>query len=116
MSTISSQLLVTSSAITEDLYRTFFKRSASDKELVFVGRMAVLVIALVGCALAFKQNDTILALVGYAWAGFGSSFGPAILLLILETYDEVGRTCWYDFWCRYSHYLDSIQILKRILI
>ena len=47
MSTISSQLLVTSSAITEDLYRTFFKRSASDKELVFVGRMAVLVIALV---------------------------------------------------------------------
>ncbi|MFE9079799.1 sodium/proline symporter PutP [Bacillus mobilis] len=80
MSTISSQLLVTSSAITEDLYRTFFKRSASDKELVFVGRMAVLVIALVGCALAFKQNDTILALVGYAWAGFGSSFGPAILL------------------------------------
>ena len=74
MSTISSQLLVTSSAVTEDLYRTFFKRSASDKELVFVGRMAVLVIALVGCALAFKQNDTILALVGYAWAGFGSSF------------------------------------------
>ncbi len=49
MSTISSQLLVTSSAVTEDLYRTFFKRSASDKELVFVGRMAVLVIALVGC-------------------------------------------------------------------
>ena len=80
MSTISSQLLVTSSAVTEDLYRTFFKRSASDKELVFVGRMAVLVITLVGCALAFKQNDTILALVGYAWAGFGSSFGPAILL------------------------------------
>ena len=74
MSTISSQLLVTSSAVTEDLYRTFFKRDASDKELVFVGRMAVLVIALIGCALALKQNDTILALVGYAWAGFGSSF------------------------------------------
>ncbi|MDM5153875.1 sodium/proline symporter PutP [Bacillus sp. DX1.1] len=80
MSTISSQLLVTSSAITEDLYRTFFKRSASDRELVFVGRMAVLVIALIGCGLAFKQNDTILALVGYAWAGFGSSFGPVVLL------------------------------------
>ncbi len=80
MSTISSQLLVTSSAVTEDLYRTFFKRSASDKELVFVGRMAVLIIALIGCGLAYKQNDTILALVGYAWAGFGSSFGPAILL------------------------------------
>ncbi|CAM4095976.1 proline:sodium symporter PutP [Bacillus manliponensis] len=80
MSTISSQLLVTSSAVTEDLYRTFFKRSASDRELVFVGRMAVLGVALIGIALAFKQNDTILALVGYAWAGFGSSFGPVILL------------------------------------
>ncbi|MDZ5606249.1 sodium/proline symporter PutP [Bacillus pseudomycoides] len=80
MSTISSQLLVTSSAVTEDLYRTFFKRSASDRELVFVGRMAVLVIALIGCGLAFKQNDTILSLVGYAWAGFGSSFGPVVLL------------------------------------
>ncbi|PEI92494.1 sodium/proline symporter PutP [Bacillus pseudomycoides] len=80
MSTISSQLLVTSSAVTEDIYRTFFKRSASDRELVFVGRMAVLVIALIGCGLAFKQNDTILALVGYAWAGFGSSFGPVVLL------------------------------------
>lgn len=42
--------------------------------------MAVLVIALIGCGLAFKQNDTILALVGYAWAGFGSSFGPVVLL------------------------------------
>ncbi|MEN1935682.1 sodium/proline symporter PutP [Paenibacillus sp. 102] len=80
MSTISSQLLVTSSAVTEDIYRTFFKRSASDRELVFVGRMAVLVIALIGCGLALKQNDTILALVGYAWAGFGSSFGPVVLL------------------------------------
>ena len=97
MSTISSQLLVTSSAVTEDLYRTFFKRSASDKELVFVGRMAVLVIALVGCALAFKQNDTILALVGYAWAGFGSSFTCYFIKLILEAYDEMGRACWYDF-------------------
>ncbi|WP_242221240.1 sodium/proline symporter PutP [Bacillus cereus group sp. BfR-BA-01380] len=80
MSTISSQLLVTSSAVTEDLYRTFFRRSATDRELVFVGRMAVLLIALIASGLAFKQNDSILALVGYAWAGFGSSFGPVILL------------------------------------
>ncbi|MGR5874482.1 hypothetical protein ACT7DH_09765 [Bacillus pacificus] len=56
--------------------------------------------------LAFKQNDTILALVGYAWAGFGSSFGPAILLSpILETF----MTKWAHLlvWisgCRYSHY------------
>jgi sodium/proline symporter len=80
MSTISSQLLVTSSALTEDLYRTFFRRSATDKELVLIGRLAVLTVALVSISLAYKQNDTILALVGYAWAGFGSSFGPVILL------------------------------------
>jgi sodium/proline symporter len=80
MSTISSQLLVTSSSLTEDLYKVLFRRSASDKELVFVGRLSVLIVALVAAALAFQQNDTILSLVGYAWAGFGASFGPVILL------------------------------------
>ncbi|MED5052496.1 sodium/proline symporter [Anoxybacillus sp. UARK-01] len=80
MSTISSQLLVTSSSLTEDLYKVWFRRSASDKELVLIGRLAVLFVSLVAAALAFKQNDTILRLVGYAWAGFGSSFGPVILL------------------------------------
>jgi sodium/proline symporter len=80
MSTISSQLLVTSSSLTEDLYKVLFRRSASDKELVFVGRLSVLIVSLVAAALAYQQNDTILRLVGYAWAGFGASFGPVILL------------------------------------
>ncbi|MBO9128614.1 sodium/proline symporter PutP [Bacillus sp. 165] len=80
MSTISSQLLVTASAITEDVYRTFFRRSASDKELVLIGRLSVLIVSLVAILLAYKQNDTILSLVGYAWAGFGSAFGPVVLL------------------------------------
>jgi sodium/proline symporter len=80
MSTISSQLLVTSSSLTEDLYKVVFRRSASDKELIFVGRLSVLIVALVASALAYTKNDTILNLVGYAWAGFGASFGPVILL------------------------------------
>ncbi|ABO68721.1 MULTISPECIES: sodium/proline symporter PutP [Geobacillus] len=80
MSTISSQLLVTSSSLTEDLYKVLFRRSASDKELVLVGRLSVLVVAIVATALAYTKNDTILNLVGYAWAGFGASFGPVILL------------------------------------
>ncbi|EIT87396.1 hypothetical protein A374_00440 [Fictibacillus macauensis ZFHKF-1] len=79
MSTISSQLLVTASAVTEDFYKGFFKRSASDKELVFVGRLAVLVVALIALVMALNPNDTILTLVGYAWAGFGAAFGPIIL-------------------------------------
>jgi solute:Na+ symporter, SSS family len=80
MSTISSQLLVTSSALTEDFYRTFLKKEASDKELVFIGRLSVLIVAVVSLALSLTPNDTILNLVGNAWAGFGSAFGPAILL------------------------------------
>ncbi|HEX3015289.1 MAG TPA: sodium:proline symporter, partial [Desulfobacteria bacterium] len=80
MSTISSQLLVTSSSLTQDLYKLFFRRSATDKELVLVGRLCVLIVSVVAVFLAYNRNQTILALVGYAWAGFGSSFGPVILL------------------------------------
>ncbi|OCA84750.1 sodium/proline symporter PutP [Pradoshia sp. D12] len=80
MSTISSQLLVTSSSLTEDIYKTFFRRSASDRELVFLGRLSVLIVSIVALFLSWEKNSTILELVGYAWAGFGSSFGPLILL------------------------------------
>ncbi|WP_142340299.1 sodium/proline symporter PutP [Bacillus cereus] len=80
MSSISSQLLVISSAVTEDFYKTFFRRNASDKELVFIGRLSVLVVAMIAVVLAYHPSDTNLTLVGYAWAGFGSAFGPAILL------------------------------------
>ncbi|GIN87930.1 sodium:proline symporter [Heyndrickxia sporothermodurans] len=80
MSTVSSQLIVTSSALTEDLYKLMFRRNASDKELVFFGRMAVLVVAIVASLLALDQNSSILQLVSYAWAGFGASFGPVVFL------------------------------------
>ncbi|WLE10530.1 putative symporter YcgO [Bacillus subtilis] len=80
MSTISSQLLVTSSSLVEDLYKSMFRRSASDKELVFLGRLAVLAVSIVALVLAWEKNNTILGLVSYAWAGFGASFGPVVLL------------------------------------
>ncbi|GAF18195.1 proline/sodium symporter PutP [Bacillus sp. JCM 19046] len=80
MSTISSQLLVTSSSLTEDLYKTFTKRSPSDKELVFLGRGAVLIVALIALALSWDRNSSILELVSYAWAGFGAAFGPVMLI------------------------------------
>lgn len=80
MSTISSQLIVTSSALTEDLYKVLFRKNATDKEYVFFGRMAVLAVSIIGAFLAFEQNDTILGLVAYAWAGFGAAFGPTIIL------------------------------------
>lgn len=80
MSTISSQLIVTSSALIEDLYKILIRKDAKDKELVFLGRMAVLVVSVVAGILAMDQDSTILELVAYAWAGFGASFGPVILL------------------------------------
>ncbi|WP_226647051.1 sodium/proline symporter PutP [Mesobacillus subterraneus] len=80
MSTISSQLIVTSSALTEDLYKILFKKEKSDKQYVFFGRLAVLVVAIIAASLAWVQNDTILGLVAYAWAGFGAAFGPIIIL------------------------------------
>ncbi|MDF1512054.1 sodium:proline symporter, partial [Robertmurraya sp. DFI.2.37] len=53
--------------------------SATDKELVFIGRISVLVVSLVALAISWEKNSTILDLVGYAWAGFGAAFGPLIL-------------------------------------
>src|SRR5574342_10158 len=80
MSTISSQLIVTSSALTEDLYKVLLKKDGTDKQYVFFGRMAVLAVAIIAAVLACVRNDTILGLVAYAWAGFGAAFGPVILL------------------------------------
>ena len=80
MSTISSQLLVTSSSLTEDLYHTFLRRSASPKELVLIGRLALLAVALLAVALAHNRDSSILSLVSNAWAGFGAAFGPVVLL------------------------------------
>lgn len=82
MSTISSQLIVTSSALVEDIYRALFKKDASDKHYVTAGRLAVLVVSIVAALLALNPDSKILELVGFAWAGFGASFGPVILLAL----------------------------------
>lgn len=80
MSTISSQLIVTSSALVEDLYKAVIKTDASDKQYVFLGRMAVLIVSIVAIILAWPNNESILKIVSFSWAGFGASFGPIILL------------------------------------
>lgn len=82
MSTLSCQLLVCSSAITEDLYKPFFRKNASYKELIWVGRSMVLLIALVAISLASDPDNRVLSLVSYAWAGFGAAFGPVILISV----------------------------------
>jgi sodium/proline symporter len=82
MSTISSQLIVTSSALVEDLYKIVVKKDASQRMLVTLGRAAVLVVSVVSILLALDRSNSILDLVGFAWAGFGAAFGPTILLCL----------------------------------
>ncbi|MDD9891241.1 MAG: sodium/solute symporter, partial [Gammaproteobacteria bacterium] len=79
MSTIDSQLLVSSSVISEDFYRVFVRQDASQKELLLVSRIAVIVIALMALAIASDRESRVLDLVSYAWAGFGAAFGPVIV-------------------------------------
>lgn len=83
MSTISSQLLVSASSLSEDLYHRLFKREASQREVVIVGRAAVLGVSAVAAYLALNPDETILGLVANAWAGFGAAFGPVIILSLV---------------------------------
>jgi sodium/proline symporter len=80
MSTFSSQLIVCSSALVEDIFTVVRKTPPAEQTLVTLGRACVLIVAIVAAALAISPNDTILGLVSFAWAGFGASFGPIILL------------------------------------
>ncbi len=82
MSTISAQLLVTGSSLTEDVYRLFIRRTASEKEIVTVGRLSVVAVAAVAMILAQNPESSILSLVSNAWAGFGAAFGPVIILAL----------------------------------
>ena len=85
MSTIDSQLLVSSSVLTRDIYHAIIRKEASNKEIVWVGRMTVIIIAAVAWYLSSDKDSSVLKLVAYAWAGFGAAFGP---LIILSLYDK----------------------------
>ena len=80
MSTADSQLLVSSSALAEDFYKAILRKDASSEEVLLVGRIAVVLISLVALTLAMTPKSSVLALVSYAWAGFGAAFGPALIL------------------------------------
>ena len=82
MSTLSAQLLVCSSALTEDFYRGFVRPKAGHRELVWFGRAMVLAVALLAIWIARDPDSRVLGLVSYAWAGFGAAFGPVVLLSV----------------------------------
>lgn len=83
MSTLSCQLLVASTTLTADFYRRLLRPMASQTELVWCGRLMLLFVAVIAYFIATDPNSGILHLVSYAWAGFGASFGPCILVSLL---------------------------------
>lgn len=80
MSTIDSQLLVSASALTNDFYKGMVRPNASDSEMVWVSRGAVIAVSIIALLLALDPEAGVLALVSYAWGGFGAAFGPVIIL------------------------------------
>jgi len=89
MSTIDSQLLVSSSALSEDFYQKAIKKKASEKEIILVGRICVIIVSAIALVLALNPSDTILGIVAYAWGGFGAAFGPLVLFALFSR-----RTTW----------------------
>lgn len=83
MSTVSSQLLVSSSSLVEDIYRVFVNKEASAKELLFTSRLCVVIVAAVATGISFNSDSGVLDIVSSAWAGFGAAFGPVVLFALL---------------------------------
>ena len=82
MSTADSQLLVASSSFSQDVYKGLIKKNASEKEILTVSRITVFVVAAIAFCLSLDQSSSIFSLVSYAWAGFGGTLGPIILLAL----------------------------------
>ncbi|CAM3407736.1 sodium/proline symporter [Isoptericola cucumis] len=88
MSTADSQLVVAATTLSEDFYRAFVNRAATDRTLVWISRVTVILVSAVAVAIALR-GGTVLGLVSYAWAGFGAAFGPVVLAALYSR-----RTTW----------------------
>jgi Na+/proline symporter len=82
MSTADSQLLVSTSAISEDVYHQMLNKKAPQKTLVRISRVATFLIGVIAFILAITARDLVYDLVLYAWAGLGAAFGPGLLLTL----------------------------------
>ncbi|MDO5521324.1 MAG: sodium/proline symporter PutP [bacterium] len=79
MSTSDSQLLMVSSSVGSNLYKKIVKKDATDKQVLFISKATILIVALFSIAIAWDPNSSVFELVSYAWAGFGAAFGPLVL-------------------------------------
>lgn len=85
LSTMDSHILISGSVVAEDLYKQWFKKKATSKELIFVSRVASLIVSGIALSIAWEESKTVLDLVNYAWSGLGSSFGPLIIASLYST-------------------------------
>lgn len=79
ISSSDSYLLISASSVSQNLYKGIFKKNASDKQVMWLTRIVLLIIAFIGVAIAWDENSIIFNIVSFAWAGFGATFGPIIL-------------------------------------
>jgi sodium/proline symporter len=79
MSTSDSQLLITSSAISQNFFKGLLSKNASERQVMWVSRLTIIVVAVIAAFLASNPNSSIFGIVSYAWAGFGAAFGPLML-------------------------------------
>lgn len=94
MSTADSQLLVTASSISEDVYKGVIFKKASEKSMLLVSRITVLVVSVIAFIIALDPNSSVMGLVSNAWAGFGATFGPVVLLgLFWRRANRAGAAC-----------------------
>ncbi|MEE9441633.1 MAG: sodium/proline symporter [candidate division Zixibacteria bacterium] len=82
MSTADSQLLVTTSALSEDIYHQLMNKQAADKTLVGMSRIITLCVGAVAFIIALISEDLVFKMVGFAWSGLGASFGPVLFLTL----------------------------------
>lgn len=85
ISTVDSQLLVLASIIAHDFYKNILYKRATQKQVMGIYRIALIVMAFIGYAIAWNENSTIMSLVKYAWSGLGCSFGPLMILSLYST-------------------------------
>jgi sodium/proline symporter len=89
MSSSDSYLLIASSALSRDIFKGIFKKDATDKQVMLVSRITLLLVSLFGIIIALDENSVIFKVVSFAWAGFGATFGPIHpVLIVLEEDDE----------------------------
>ena len=79
ISSSDSYLLIAASAFSKNIYQGILKKNATDKQVMTVSRITLLVVALIGIIIALDENSIIFTIVSFAWAGFGATFGPIMI-------------------------------------